>query len=123
MPLGSSIHISTNPQGSVTGSRMTGTPAAARLPRQSSADSSTPWSQALSAHTTSMAPTNPPAERRRQEGDLGYNCSGRDPPPWPIAIASDDYHEVLVRRRPPRERAAHHDADPPRLPRVPVTSA
>jgi hypothetical protein len=27
MPSGSSIHISTSPQGSVTGSRMTGTPA------------------------------------------------------------------------------------------------
>jgi hypothetical protein len=29
MPSGSSIHISTSPQGSVAGSRMTGTPAAA----------------------------------------------------------------------------------------------
>ena len=46
MPSGSSIHISTSPQGSVTGSRMTGTPAIAS--RACSARTSRTWIQITS---------------------------------------------------------------------------
>jgi hypothetical protein len=75
MPSGSSIHISTSPQASVTGSRMTGTPAVAS--RACSSRTFRTWMQIIS-------------ERHRRAGCVSGDLEQ--------SLAEEENHPGMVRR-------------------------